>query len=80
MCAYLYAFISSFSIHILLGERFSHILTHIDERKQWDDQVKENYEIYPIDPTNDYCRLDNAVLLSFHCIALYHTPGIVLSG
>jgi len=57
-----YALISSFSIHILLGERFSHILTHIDERKQWDDQVKENYEIYPIDPTNDYCRLDNAIL------------------
>lgn len=45
-----------------IGERFSHILTHIDERKKWDDQVAKNYEIYPIDPGNDYCALDNAVL------------------
>jgi hypothetical protein len=45
-----------------IGERFSHFILDIDERKKWDDQVAQNFEMYPIDPENEYCRIDDAIL------------------
>lgn len=45
-----------------IGERFSHFILDIDERKKWDDQVAQNFEMYPIDPVNEYCPIDGALL------------------
>lgn len=33
----------------LIGERFSHFIMDLDERKKWDDQVARNEEVFPID-------------------------------
>lgn len=33
----------------LIGERFSHFIMDLDERKKWDDACARNEEVYPID-------------------------------
>lgn len=33
----------------LIGERFSHFIMDLDERKKWDDACAKNHEVYPID-------------------------------
>ena len=45
-----------------IGERFSHFILDIDERKKWDENIAMNFEMYPIDPSGEYCQIDNAIL------------------
>jgi len=45
-----------------IGERFSHFILDIDERKKWDENIAQNFEMYPIDPAGEYCQIDEAIL------------------